>query len=73
MKRLASVKDVPYSPCIAAAQVVDFYLDDARAAERTEIIKLVNQNDPKSDELLRGYMREAQSAYLYVHNLVFVL
>ncbi|KAF9477868.1 heme peroxidase [Pholiota conissans] len=43
----------------AAVHVVDFYLDDERAKERAQIIKLVNMNDQKSNELLRGYVCEA--------------
>ena len=42
-------------------QVIDFYIDDARSAERAEIIKLVQKNDAASTELLQGYIREAQS------------
>lgn len=45
----------------AAVNVVDFYLDDAHAAERAQIVKLVNMNDQKSTDLLRGYVREAMS------------
>lgn len=51
----------------AVAQVVDFYLDPARAADLVEIKKLIPKTDPTSAELLRGYVREAQSmsvAYL---------
>ena len=48
----------------AAAQVVDFYLDGARANERAEIQKLVQKTDAESAELLRGYVREAQSTFL---------
>ncbi|KJA20426.1 hypothetical protein HYPSUDRAFT_166972 [Hypholoma sublateritium FD-334 SS-4] len=43
----------------AAVNVVDFYLDDARSAERAQVVKLVNMNDQKSADLLRGYVCEA--------------
>ncbi|KAJ6476780.1 heme peroxidase [Mycena vitilis] len=43
----------------AAVQVVDFYLDDTHAEERAQIVKLAQSNDSKSDDLLRGYVREA--------------
>lgn len=44
------------------AQVVDFYMDDARAKERAEIIKLVHgdENNAEQKALLLGYVREAQ-------------
>ncbi|KAI0789558.1 heme peroxidase [Abortiporus biennis] len=42
------------------AHVLDFYLDDARAAERAEIIRLSKLGDPASHELLMGYVREGQ-------------
>ena len=47
----------------AVAQIVDFYMDDARAAERAEIIKLAEADsaDPEQKKLLLGYVREAQS------------
>ena len=45
----------------AAVNVVDFYLDDSHAAERAQIIKLVNMNDQRSADLLRGYVCEAMS------------
>ncbi|KAL4246560.1 hypothetical protein ABKN59_008750 [Abortiporus biennis] len=44
----------------SAVQVIDFYLDDARAAERAEIIRLSSLNDDASHELLMGYVREGQ-------------
>ncbi|KAH8099451.1 heme peroxidase [Cristinia sonorae] len=44
----------------AVAQVVDFYLDDERAAERADIISLCRKNDAASLEKLRGYVREGQ-------------
>ncbi|KAJ6481195.1 heme peroxidase [Mycena vulgaris] len=43
----------------ATVQVLDFYLDDARQAERLEILKLVHKDDSASTETLRGYVREA--------------
>ncbi|KAJ8693858.1 hypothetical protein PTI98_008811 [Pleurotus ostreatus] len=42
-----------------AVHVVDFYLDDARAKERNEIIRLAQKDDAQSTELLQGYVREA--------------
>lgn len=48
----------------AAVNVVDFYLDDAHSAERAQVVKLVNMNDQRSAELLRGYVCEAMSACL---------
>ena len=47
----------------ALAQVVDFYLDPARARELAEIKVLITKTDAQSAERLRGYVREAQSAY----------
>ncbi|KAI0079537.1 heme peroxidase [Panus rudis PR-1116 ss-1] len=55
---LAVGSSVNYAQSIA--QVVDFYLDDARAAERAEISKLVHRNDAEATELLHGYIREGQ-------------
>ncbi|KAG8925416.1 hypothetical protein FRC02_009696 [Tulasnella sp. 418] len=43
----------------AAGLVVNFYLDDARAAEREDIINLVKLTTPESDARLAGYVREA--------------
>ncbi|KAF5372301.1 hypothetical protein D9615_009236 [Tricholomella constricta] len=43
----------------AAVNVVDFYLDNARAKERQHIIELAKQNDAGSALLLRGYVSEA--------------
>ena len=54
----------------AAVHVVDFYLDDARAKERAEIVKLVDVGDEKSTELLRGYVREAMRMFLQVLFLI---
>ncbi|GJJ13725.1 hypothetical protein Clacol_007981 [Clathrus columnatus] len=44
----------------AVTQVIDFYLDDTRASERAEIIRLAQRDDPASFALLEGYVREAQ-------------
>jgi len=38
--------------------VIDFYLDDARAKERAQILQLVKKTDSASVELLNGYVRE---------------
>ncbi|KAG5644792.1 hypothetical protein DXG03_007613 [Asterophora parasitica] len=43
----------------AAVNVINFYLDDARANERAHIVELVNQEGPQSAALLRGYVCEA--------------
>ncbi|KAF8209473.1 heme peroxidase [Mycena galopus ATCC 62051] len=43
----------------AAVHVIDFYLDDAHAAERSQIIDLVQSDTSKSTDILRGYVREA--------------
>jgi linoleate 10R-lipoxygenase len=47
----------------SVAQVVDFYMDDARAKERAEIVRLANEDssDPAQKALLLGYVREGQS------------
>ncbi|KAK7681445.1 hypothetical protein QCA50_015537 [Cerrena zonata] len=55
---LAAGSSVNWSQAII--QVVDFYLDNARAKERTELIDLVHRDDAQSIELLHGYIREAQ-------------
>ncbi|KAL4246543.1 hypothetical protein ABKN59_008748, partial [Abortiporus biennis] len=44
----------------SAVQVIDFYLDDERAVERAEIIRLCGLKDATSQELLMGYAREGQ-------------
>jgi linoleate 10R-lipoxygenase len=46
----------------ASAQIVDFYLDDARAKERADIVRLVAkpENDEEANERLIGYIKEAQ-------------
>ena len=54
----------------AAVNVIDFYLDDARAEERLAIVKLVATKSPESDALLSGYVREAMrelSFLFHVH------
>ncbi|KAF7326065.1 Heme peroxidase [Mycena kentingensis (nom. inval.)] len=43
----------------AAVNVIDFYLDDARASERANIAELVRRDDAESRDLLYGYIREA--------------
>ncbi|KAK0439191.1 heme peroxidase [Armillaria borealis] len=43
----------------AVSHIVDFYLDDSRAAERAALIAVCKRNDAKSSELLKGYVREA--------------
>ena len=52
------------------AQIVDFYMDDARAAERAEIQRLVHKTDKASAELLRGYVREAQRESKFVSQII---
>ena len=49
---------------IAMAQIVDFYLDDKRAAERDAIKTLCQRpSDTSTDTLLAGYAREALREY----------
>ncbi|PPQ85481.1 hypothetical protein CVT25_006638 [Psilocybe cyanescens] len=43
----------------ATVNVVDFYLDDKRKAERDQIVQLVKRNDKDSAALLLGYVSEA--------------
>ncbi|KAJ7923789.1 heme peroxidase [Mycena leptocephala] len=43
----------------AAVHVVDFYLDDTHEKERLQILQLVQSDDSKSTDMLRGYVREA--------------
>ncbi|PPQ84052.1 hypothetical protein CVT26_013955, partial [Gymnopilus dilepis] len=43
----------------ALVNVVDFYLDDARKAEREHIVELVKHNDAECQALLWGYVNEA--------------
>ncbi|KAF9257706.1 heme peroxidase [Marasmius fiardii PR-910] len=43
----------------AAVQVIDFYFDDERAAERAQVISLSKATDATSTATLRGYVREA--------------
>ncbi|KAG8842829.1 hypothetical protein FRB96_004714 [Tulasnella sp. 330] len=42
-----------------AAQIVNFYIDDARAKERAEIIELVKQDTQEGNARLLGYILEA--------------
>jgi len=46
----------------ASAQIVDFYLDDERAAARADIVRLVatDEDDEVANERLIGYIKEAQ-------------
>ena len=53
---------------IAIAQMVDFYLDDARAVERAHIVELVARDDAEATELLYGYIREGQSKCLPINS-----
>ncbi|KAH7928581.1 heme peroxidase [Leucogyrophana mollusca] len=43
----------------AAINVVDFYLDESRKEDFEVIQKLISQDNDQSNELLRGYVREA--------------
>uniref|UniRef100_A0A8H8CDX0 Heme peroxidase n=1 Tax=Psilocybe cubensis TaxID=181762 RepID=A0A8H8CDX0_PSICU len=43
----------------ATVNVIDFYLDDKRKAEREHIVQLVKRNDKESAALLLGYVSEA--------------
>ena len=49
-----------YRRFTAVAQIVDFYLDAARATELAEVVRLSKAQDAASHELLKGYVREAQ-------------
>ena len=60
---LAVGSSVNYAQSLA--QVVDFYLDAARAKELAEIKVLITKTDAQSAERLRGYVREAQSAFWF--------
>ncbi|KAI8981356.1 heme peroxidase [Trametes punicea] len=54
----AVVCSVPIAKTVAL--VFDFYMDDKRAKEREEVMRLAGASDAASLELLRGYVREAQ-------------
>ncbi|KAJ7208882.1 heme peroxidase [Mycena pura] len=43
----------------AAVHVIDFYFDETHTAERMKISQLVKTDDPRSMQLLCGYVREA--------------
>ena len=53
------------------AKVVDFYLDDQRAKERSEIVALTRKTDSASVNLLQGYIREAQRECRIVLRIIF--
>ena len=55
---------------IACAHAVDFYLDKERESERAKIVELSMSNKPEDNRAIMGYIREAQSEYLYVFTLV---
>jgi len=42
---------------------VNFYLEEARASERADIIDLVKLETPAASQRLAGYVREAMSAF----------
>ena len=54
---------VPYAQSVA--QIVDFYMDDARQAERAEIVRLANRsvNSEEDRKRLVGYVKEAQRGF----------
>ncbi|KAG6830523.1 hypothetical protein H0H87_007821, partial [Tephrocybe sp. NHM501043] len=60
---LGNILGVAVGACVnyaqAAVNVIDFYLDDARAEEKEAIVELVNSKAPENDALLRGYVCEA--------------
>jgi linoleate 10R-lipoxygenase len=60
---IGNILGVAVGACVnyaqAAVNVVNFYLDDARTAERKYIIKLAHSTDLAADALLRGYVCEA--------------
>ncbi|KAF8890657.1 heme peroxidase [Infundibulicybe gibba] len=47
-------------PAEMCTRAVDFYLDERYSAERSKIIELSGRNDPESNRLIMGYIREAQ-------------
>ncbi|KAI0783123.1 heme peroxidase [Abortiporus biennis] len=56
---LAVVVSINYAR--SCAEAVDFYLDPARSQEREQLIKLAKKpRSAKNDELIMGYIREAQ-------------
>ncbi|KAI0683948.1 heme peroxidase [Cytidiella melzeri] len=61
--RMAIDIAMPFSKVVA--QVVDFYLADARKAERAEIIELASRpsNEEEAKKVLLGYVLEAQRLY----------
>ena len=60
---IGNILGVAVGACVnyaqAAVNVIDFYLDDARAMERKHIAELAHTTDSASDALLRGYVCEA--------------
>jgi linoleate 10R-lipoxygenase len=60
---LGNIMGVAVGACVtfsqAAVHVIDFYLDAAQEKHRAELARLATSNDPSSDNLIRGYVREA--------------
>jgi len=60
---LGNILGVAVGACVnfahAAVHVIDFYMDESRNKERAELSKLARSKDATSDNLLRGYVREA--------------
>jgi hypothetical protein len=54
----------------AAVHVIDFYLDDARAKERAQMIQLIKKTDHASVELLHGYVREGMRKSFFNENFI---
>ncbi|KAF7978375.1 hypothetical protein HWV62_751 [Athelia sp. TMB] len=63
-KIVANVLGLCIMTCASFAQVcsqaVDFYLQDERAKERKLIVELAEQNNPRDNAQIMGYIREAQ-------------
>lgn len=49
----------------AAVNVIDFYLDPARQAEKDDIVRLVKNPSADSDTLLLGYVDEAMRKFSF--------
>ena len=64
---IGNILGVAVGACVnyaqAAVNVIDFYLDDARAAERKHIAELVHSTDSSAEVLLRGYVCEAMRTF----------
>lgn len=59
--------------CELLTRCVNLYLDDARVPEQAKIIELANKDDAAFTELLRGYVREAQSTNSRLESRIFFI